>query len=240
MTMKSKKITLHKPHGKNKYCGPAVMSAITGFSTDECAAVYRLITGQRYVKGMYTRHMRDAFSKMGGMTSWFKGDVDGRMTFAQWVSSRDDSKRNKIAIVNTTGHYVVVLRDMFIENQTKEWVHVNSARVARHRVKSVIWVAPPVDGKWNLPDAVKAAKKKAGTNWKAKATKLASELGMHVYKESSNMYYVGGEADDQDLMEHLATGNRLSGYNWEDLYQGIVELYDEAKDYIAKHQRQAA
>jgi hypothetical protein len=47
--------------GVNKYCGPSVMSALTGRSTDECAAVISKVSGKQTISAVDVRHLLAAF-----------------------------------------------------------------------------------------------------------------------------------------------------------------------------------
>ena len=50
--------------GINKYCGPAVLSALTGRSTDECANVISRISGKTVIKAVEIGHLIKAFNKL--------------------------------------------------------------------------------------------------------------------------------------------------------------------------------
>jgi len=50
--------------GLNQFCGPAVMSALTGKSTDECASVIMSITGRAEVRAVNIDHLIKAFAKL--------------------------------------------------------------------------------------------------------------------------------------------------------------------------------
>ena len=50
--------------GMNKYCVPAVMSALTGRSTDECAAVITSINGRQEIKAVNVPDIIKAFKKL--------------------------------------------------------------------------------------------------------------------------------------------------------------------------------
>lgn len=51
--------------GMNKFCGPAVLSILTGKSTDECANVISSINGQYRVEGVQLIHLMQAASRLG-------------------------------------------------------------------------------------------------------------------------------------------------------------------------------
>jgi ABC-type bacteriocin/lantibiotic exporter with double-glycine peptidase domain len=51
--------------GQNRYCGPAVLSILTGKSSDECANVISQINGQYNVTGVQINHLMQAADKLG-------------------------------------------------------------------------------------------------------------------------------------------------------------------------------
>jgi hypothetical protein len=52
--------TLNDVQGVNKYCGPAVLAALTGESTDRCAAVISRISGKDEIKAVNREHLKAA------------------------------------------------------------------------------------------------------------------------------------------------------------------------------------
>ncbi len=50
--------------GLNQYCGPAVLSALTGKSTDECASIIMSITGRAEVRAVNIEHLIKAFKRL--------------------------------------------------------------------------------------------------------------------------------------------------------------------------------
>lgn len=50
--------------GINQYCGPAVLSALTGESTDRCAAVISTISGRKEIKATQREHLVEAFKRL--------------------------------------------------------------------------------------------------------------------------------------------------------------------------------
>ena len=47
---------------RNRYCGPAVISAVTGMNSGEAARLIRSVSGQRAVRGAHTTHVRRALT----------------------------------------------------------------------------------------------------------------------------------------------------------------------------------
>src|SRR6188768_651505 len=50
--------------GVNQFCGPAVLSALTGKTTDECAQVIQSISGERTIRAVQVHHLLKAFEKL--------------------------------------------------------------------------------------------------------------------------------------------------------------------------------
>lgn len=102
----------------NKYCGPAVLSILTGRNTDECAKVIRSINGAYEVAGVQLDHLLKAAAKMG---------YDSEMIPPQGSLYRQLvglAKRDGFYIVTVPNHFVVVEVNggeiFFCDNHTKE------------------------------------------------------------------------------------------------------------------------
>lgn len=51
--------------GVNKYCGPSVLSILTGKNTDECASAIMAVSGQKVVRGAQVPHILKAVDRLG-------------------------------------------------------------------------------------------------------------------------------------------------------------------------------
>jgi hypothetical protein len=56
--------TLSDVQGVNKYCGPAVLAALTGESTDRCAAVISRISGKNEIKAVNRQHLKEVLKAL--------------------------------------------------------------------------------------------------------------------------------------------------------------------------------
>lgn len=50
--------------GLNTFCGPAVLSVLTGESTDRCAAVISSVSGRKEIKAVNRAHLKEAFKRL--------------------------------------------------------------------------------------------------------------------------------------------------------------------------------
>lgn len=60
-----KMTNLNEIKGLNAYCGPGVLAALTGKSTDECAAVISSVTGAKVIKGARIPDLLEAAKRLG-------------------------------------------------------------------------------------------------------------------------------------------------------------------------------
>lgn len=106
--------------GHNKYCAPAVLSILTGKSTDECAAVISKINGKYKITGVMIHDLLLAAKQMGFDTEIIFGSNNISLyRLLVSIASRDG-----IYITMVTGHFVVIeVKDKkiyFCDNHTKE------------------------------------------------------------------------------------------------------------------------
>jgi hypothetical protein len=117
--------------GMNKYCGPAVLSILSGKSTDECARVISRINGQYRVEGVQLNHLLMALDKLG-FDQMPVNPANSLFATLCKIANNDG-----LYIVTVTGHYVAVeVQDKkiyFCDNHTKE--PIPAASSARLQMK---------------------------------------------------------------------------------------------------------
>ena len=105
--------------GMNKYCGPAVLSILTGKSTDECARVISRINGQYDVVGVELKHLLAAADRLGFDNKIIEpaGSLYG--TLIRLATNGDG-----MYIISVPNHYVAIevneRKVYFCDNHTKE------------------------------------------------------------------------------------------------------------------------
>jgi hypothetical protein len=110
---------LKEVHGLNIYCGPAVLSALTGKSTDECAAVISAITGQTVIKAVAMHDITRALNRLRFDT--IKVETIARTLYGTLLRL---SSMDGFYIVAVPKHVVAIEvkagRIYLIDNHTKE------------------------------------------------------------------------------------------------------------------------
>lgn len=126
--------------GYNKFCGPAVLSIITGKSTDECADVISRVTGEYKVKGVHIYDLLKAMKKLD--MEYEQKDSSGTL-YATIIHHIND---NGMYIISTPTHYVVIeildKKVYFCDNHTKEPIQASSSARLGNQVITIhrVWV----------------------------------------------------------------------------------------------------
>ena len=150
--------------GKNGWCGPAVISSITGFPVDHVVETIRKVRenmgcefssrwvagkdGEYYnqdyrlpVKGMYDGEVRYTLQRYGynlipSVENVPRYNKKGlRPTLAQWLKARGD--RNEMNLISAGHHYQLVKGVKLVDNATKDPVFISKAPHRRRRMKKV-------------------------------------------------------------------------------------------------------
>ena len=147
---------------RNRYCGPAVISAVTGMVTGEAARLIRHVSGQRKVTGSYAHHVIRALKlcNVGYSSNKFFGlDTKRQPTLAQWLkSSKDIRTSGRVFLIVAGNHFQLVEGRRYVCGRTKDIVSVRSKLVKRRcRVEEVYELCQ--EGRIKIPDAARKPKK---------------------------------------------------------------------------------
>lgn len=103
--------------GLNKFCGPAVLSILTGHSTDECARVIGSINGKYNIEGVELKHLIEAANRLGFDCESINPASTLFGTLIRIANS------DGLYIVTVTGHFVAIevsdKKIYFCDNHTK-------------------------------------------------------------------------------------------------------------------------
>jgi len=112
--------------GLNVYCGPAVLSALTGKSTDECASVISAISGKREIKAVQMDHLILALKKLR-----FDCTPISKTSFSLFGVLNSLSHNDGFYIITVPKHVVaieVINRKIFlIDNHSKQPILAESS-----------------------------------------------------------------------------------------------------------------
>lgn len=242
-------------HGKtkNRFCGPAAISIITGIDTGTAAALMRLKTGRRQITGASHWELEKVLQSLGFFTtSVFDCPlVKKRPTLASWLkTSVADRTAGKMFLVSAGHHWQVVSGRRYCCGITGEIVSVRSDRVKRRaRVRAVYEVVRADASISPKREAVKllapVAKSRSSDYAKAgRARQLAKDHGIELDFDGLTVadgvwvYGPAGTPEDSDPY----AGERYCT-DWEDVLErveGYIALMAENPQYFAQGQRLAA
>lgn len=182
--MQLKPIT-HGPK-KNRFCGPAVISFITGLTTDDAAALIRIQTGRRAVMGTGPHEVSNALRACGFRMIGDREYGKDRPTLARWL--RDNKERRtagRVFLIIAGNHWQLVTGQRFACGIVGEIVSVRHAGVKRRaRVNSVYEIVHETDADHARAATAKARDTVCGrrssdrhyVNWNAAARRRTKAL----------------------------------------------------------------
>lgn len=137
--------------GENQYCGPAVLSILTGKSTDECARILIYVTGRQVITKIHLSELKKALDRMRYEYKETAVDCSLYSLFIQIA------KEPGFYIVSLPSHVVAIEVDSenkvwFNDNHTRE--PINGAASARlsQRCNVTYKVTPKPEPKWLRDD----------------------------------------------------------------------------------------
>lgn len=135
---------MSKPFGKNGYCGPLVLSVLSGKSTDECALLAS--KNGKPLKAMFNFQLQDSLELLGIQFQKYKSAMQrsGKLypypTLQDWmIRFRRPSEHDTPFVVVITGHYVLVKGDQICDTHTEgKWVDVSNYKRKSSHVRGFI------------------------------------------------------------------------------------------------------
>lgn len=144
-TLHIRNITKAPPHQHNRWCGPAVISALTGLDTRQSADFFTLISKVKNVRGTSIADMLAVLGRCGIHTP--KVTIPkraARPTLAQWLRSSRDERGDSVVLLIAGCHWRLVQGDRYICGLTDTVIDAAGAPGQRTRVTHAFTLAPYV------------------------------------------------------------------------------------------------
>jgi len=227
----------------NNYCGPAVISAVTGMTTGEAARLIRHVSGQKMVKGSHTFHVLRALSLCNIQN--VKTTVVTRPTLAQWLKgSKDIRTSGRVFLIVAGNHFQLVEGRRYVCGRTRDIVSVRSKLVKRRcRVETVHELVR--EGKIQIPNAARKPVDHVASD-RAKAQRLAKKMDVKINIERVSSYYGYGDRFSQYWVEDYKDVNakgEFIDFSHEGIIEGhcaydwgeVLDKLDAIADYRKEH-----
>lgn len=163
---------------RNRYCGPAVISSLTGMTTAEAARLLRHVSGKRSITGVSTLHLLQALKMCGIHITNKTFDLKTKPTLARFLDSGDLWPCVTHLIV-AGNHFQLVRDQQYVCGKTVDVVTVRNENVKRRaRVKQVFELV--TDGIVIPDEARKPVRTVENNETRIKCHKLAKQLGISI------------------------------------------------------------
>jgi len=236
------KPVLHVKGDKNRYCGPSVISAITGINTGEAARLIRHVGGRRSVKGSYTYEVKEALEMCGIRSQWehFGLQLSGSNrgpTLAAWLRhTKKERTAKRVFLIVAGWHYQLVQGRRIVCGILGEPTSIRGKRVKRRARVSNVWELT-AEGKVTIPSEARKPKSVHNSD-RSKAQRLAAQLGIKIeidrfydYDGMVSQYWIGcyddkyDDGSDVDFSQDGIIDGHCS-YDWCEVYGKLEEIKD--------------
>ena len=183
---------------RNRYCGPAVISAVTGMNTGEAARLIRSVSGQKFVKGSFTTHVRRAL-KLCGIESYRLHLSNSNTTLAAWLRENKSIRTTgRVYLIIAGNHFQLVEGRRYVCGRTKDIVSIKDKQVKRRcRVREVYELK--ASGSIIIPDQARKPKQPANQH-RSYIDKMKRKYGFTVeYERWNQCYWVEMPQHAEDL-----------------------------------------
>lgn len=173
--LKLRPVNHGKGRDKNRYCGPSVISALTGMTSGAAAALLRARSGKASIKGTHDHEVLRILEACG--VSWTRANPwPVGPTFAQWVKS----KPSGTLLIVYGNHWAAVEGRRYVCGITGDVVGFDHPKVKRRaRVERVYRLFAP-NGVKVPATATVARKADPHAKTRREARKLAAALGVTI------------------------------------------------------------
>lgn len=124
----------------NRYCGPAVISALTRCTTNEASRLIRSVNGKRSVKGTSYGDLIASLSLCGISANLLYRYQTQRPTLAKWLEQTEWLRKpGRVFLVVAGNHWQVISSDTYVCGIVRDVVEVTHSRVKRRARVAVVW-----------------------------------------------------------------------------------------------------
>jgi len=224
---------------RNRYCGPSVISAITGMTTGEAARLIRHVGGRKSIKGSSTWEVKRSLDLCGikskrttfGLTL---GRSKG-VTLAGWLKGTvKERTADRVFLIVAGWHWQLVQGRRYVCGIVGDVVSIKDKKIKRRARVAEVYELTSI-GKITTPsEAIKP--KHTTNNFRGKAQRLAKKMGMEISIERTgygdNSYWIDYEGEDDYVDLGVIEGH--CSYDWYEVLDKLQEIEEH------QQQKQAA
>ena len=224
-------------HGKDKnsFCGPSIISAVTGMTTGEAARLIRMQSGRRKITGTSIYQISRALGACGiqleRLSEYGKLNRTTGPTLAAWLRmSRGDRIPGRVFLVVAGWHWQLVSGRRYVCGRTGEIVSIRDKRVKRRaRVAEVYELT---SDKVTRPDIDVSKPKDPFAASRGKAQRLAKKLRVNVEIDRGDGWRQIWVLPPDDMSDAEDPIDGHVAYDWHE----ALELVQTYETYLANNQ----
>ena len=214
---------------KNRYCGPAVISSLTGITTAGASRLIRHINPHRTrVIGTHSWEICKALRLCGVTVKRIDHPTKHKITLARWLKLNIKERTpGRIFLISAGYHWQLVSGRKYVCGILKEIVSIKHPKVKRRaRVKKVFEVT--AHGNLTIPtditnNPVDSDHYKEQNRWRYQAKKLAKEWNLDIDNDwtvHEDEYTVFGNQETEDHKDYPFYDDHtsLTSNDWKDIY----------------------
>ena len=220
---------------KNRYCGPSVISAITGMTSGEAARLIRHVGGRKSIKGSTTWEVKRSLDLCGieskrttfGLTL---GRSKG-VTLAGWLKGTvKERTADRVFLIVAGWHWQLVQGRRYVCGIVGDVVSIKDKKIKRRARVSEVYELTSMGAITTPSEAIKP--KHTTNSFRGKAQRLAKKMGMEISIDPTgygdNSYWIDYEGEDDYVELGIIEGH--CSYDW---YEVLGKLEE-----IEEHQQQ--
>ena len=231
---------------RNRYCGPAVISAVTGMTTSEAARLIRHVGGRKAIKGSTTWEVKRSLELCGieskhttfGLTL---GRSKG-VTLAGWLKATvKERTSDRVFLIVAGWHWQLVQGRRYVCGIVRDVVSIKDKKVKRRARVAEVYELTSM-GAITTPNVAVKSKRVAcdADSDRGKAKRLASKLGLEItaeydtYIDLGRQYTYWIDGSDKDYVD-LGVNEYSAHYSWWDVLESLKAI----QEYESKQKKAA-
>lgn len=229
---------------KNRYCGPAVISSLTGITTAGASRLIRHITPYRAVMGVHSWELCNALMLCGIKVKRIDRPTKHKITLARWLKLNVKERTpGRIFLIVAGHHFQLVSGRRYVCGRLGDVVSIKHPKIKRRaRVTEVYEIT--AHGRLTIPTDITdnpavSDHAKEQNRWRYKAKKLAKEWNVDIdgdWSSNHGEYTVFGNSETENHKEFPYSEDHVSlmSNDWEDIHRYCEIIVDFMKEHNIK------
>ena len=230
---------------KNRYCGPAVISSLTGITTAGASRLIRHINPRRTrVIGTYSWEVCKALRLCGVIVNRIDHPTRHKITLARWLKLNIKERTpGRIFLIDAGYHWQLVSGRKYVCGRIGDIVSIKHPKVKRRaRVRQVYEIT--AHGTLTIPTDITDSPAvsdhtKDQNRWRYKAKKLAKEWNVDIdgdWSSNHGEYTVFGNSETENHKEfpYSEDHTSLMSNDWKDIHRYCEIVVDFMKEHNIK------